>query len=214
MTVTVFGANAGNSGGCVDTHIREANATTNYGSDTTIEINRWNTNDTAHAVARFTGVPAVIPTSATINSVTMTCYISSWNGTDTNFNTGWYELKRAFVDTQATWNIYSTGNNWQTAGGFGANDAGGLLTSYVTGPVTAGNPATFPTSAELVTYVQTCVAAAADPQFIAQRIDDTPFVSMYLVSANGTAGQRPILTVDWSSGPAPRIIVPTTSINL
>lgn len=33
-----------------------------------------------------------------------------------------YPLKRAWVANQATWNIYSTGNNWQTAGGFGAND--------------------------------------------------------------------------------------------
>lgn len=31
-------------------------------------------------------------------------------------------VKRAFVASQATWNIYSTGNNWQTAGCRGAND--------------------------------------------------------------------------------------------
>ncbi len=33
-----------------------------------------------------------------------------------------YRSKRAWNTAQATWNIYSTGNNWQTAGGFGADD--------------------------------------------------------------------------------------------
>jgi len=33
-----------------------------------------------------------------------------------------YRLKKAFVASQATWNIYSTGNNWTTAGGFNAAD--------------------------------------------------------------------------------------------
>jgi hypothetical protein len=33
-----------------------------------------------------------------------------------------YRQKRAWVETQATWNNYITGNAWQTAGAFGAND--------------------------------------------------------------------------------------------
>jgi hypothetical protein len=33
-----------------------------------------------------------------------------------------YRQKRAWVETEATWNSYSTGNAWQSAGGFGAND--------------------------------------------------------------------------------------------
>lgn len=34
-----------------------------------------------------------------------------------------YRLQRAWVQNEATWNIFSAaGGNWQTAGGFGAND--------------------------------------------------------------------------------------------
>lgn len=33
-----------------------------------------------------------------------------------------YRLKQNWVEAQATWNVYSTGNNWQTAGAIGAND--------------------------------------------------------------------------------------------
>jgi hypothetical protein len=38
-----------------------------------------------------------------------------------------YECKRDFVDSQATWTEYSTGNSWQTAGGKGANDIGSTI---------------------------------------------------------------------------------------
>ena len=31
-------------------------------------------------------------------------------------------MKRDWVEAQVTWNIYSTGNSWQTAGATGAND--------------------------------------------------------------------------------------------
>lgn len=33
-----------------------------------------------------------------------------------------YRVKRAWVDSQVTWNIWKTSNNWQTAGAGGAND--------------------------------------------------------------------------------------------
>jgi len=33
-----------------------------------------------------------------------------------------FRLKRVVVFNQVTWTVYSTANNWQTAGGFGAND--------------------------------------------------------------------------------------------
>lgn len=33
-----------------------------------------------------------------------------------------FRTKRAWVEAQATWNVYSTGNSWSTAGGFHADD--------------------------------------------------------------------------------------------
>ncbi|HCS40401.1 MAG TPA: hypothetical protein DIW44_12560 [Anaerolineaceae bacterium] len=33
-----------------------------------------------------------------------------------------YRLKRPWVEAEATWNVYASGLNWQTAGGFGVND--------------------------------------------------------------------------------------------
>jgi hypothetical protein len=40
-----------------------------------------------------------------------------------------YGIKRVVVYNQATWNSYSTGNAWQTAGAAGANDRSGLMSN-------------------------------------------------------------------------------------
>lgn len=62
-----------------------------------------------------------LPADAIIESAILKLYLAaeySSNATTMSL----YRTKRAWVELQATWNIYSTGNNWQTAGGFGADD--------------------------------------------------------------------------------------------
>ncbi len=62
-----------------------------------------------------------LPADAVITSnsfyLTITSDLAEVGGT-----LGVYRQKRAWNYTQATWTIYSTGNNWETAGGFGTND--------------------------------------------------------------------------------------------
>lgn len=60
-------------------------------------------------------------TGATINSATLRAYITG--DASSNARTARvYRLKRIIVSNQVTWNSYSSGNAWQTAGGTGAND--------------------------------------------------------------------------------------------
>lgn len=54
------------------------------------------------------------------------CYFDTTTLTDTIAT---YRCKRAWVENQVTWNVYSTGNAWETAGGSGANDV-----DYTIGP--------------------------------------------------------------------------------
>lgn len=62
-----------------------------------------------------------IPVSATIDSATLSLY--ALLDVSSNARTArWFRQKRAWVEAQATWNIYSTGNSWSTAGGFHADD--------------------------------------------------------------------------------------------
>lgn len=65
--------------------------------------------------------PSTIPAGSTINSAK----IRLWLLTDYSSNArtcSVRRLKRAWVDSQGTYNEYSTGNSWQTAGGGGVND--------------------------------------------------------------------------------------------
>ena len=62
-----------------------------------------------------------LPAGAEITS----CVLSLYCYADQSTNARTYRVyrqKRAWVEGQATWNIYSTGNSWQTAGGFGSSD--------------------------------------------------------------------------------------------
>jgi len=64
---------------------------------------------------------STLPADAIISSAILSLYLSS-NLADNTRTFGVHRLKRAWVPAQATWNIYSTGNNWSTAGGFHADD--------------------------------------------------------------------------------------------
>lgn len=105
----------------IDTFIQSNAATTNRGTATGLEIgeNSGITKAVSRALIKFDLSP--IPSTAIISSATLT--ITPESDRSNNARTlSVYRQKRAWVETEATWNIYSTGNNWQTAGGFGAND--------------------------------------------------------------------------------------------
>ena len=62
-----------------------------------------------------------IPANAVITSATL----SLWTANDLSDNTRTirvYHLKRAFNESQPTWNLASTGVNWEVAGAPGVND--------------------------------------------------------------------------------------------
>lgn len=63
-----------------------------------------------------------IPAGSAIISATLSLWLNVENSSNSR-TMRLFRSKRDWVESQATWNQYSTGNNWQTAGGFGANDA-------------------------------------------------------------------------------------------
>jgi hypothetical protein len=71
---------------------------------------------------KFNGLSdGTIPSNAIVTSAILSLYLdSSLSNSTRTFRV--YRQKRVWVAAQATWNSYSTGNGWQTAGGFGAND--------------------------------------------------------------------------------------------
>jgi len=103
-----------------DTDISANNATTNYGSEINIRAGESDasTNNTRALIAFDL---STIPSYAIITSAKLNLYLYDDFASNIRIKRV-YRLKRAWVEAQATWNIYSTGNNWSTAGAFGADD--------------------------------------------------------------------------------------------
>jgi hypothetical protein len=113
-----------------------------------------------------------------------------------------YRVKRAWVENQATWNVYSTGNNWQTAGCEGANDR----------EATPIGSQAFANSGSPITVTVTLDAAGLS--LVKEMINGTfanngfllhfdtevnDWVAFYS-SYDSTAGNRPLCTLTGNSG--------------
>ena len=107
----------------IDTFLHRDTATTNYGTNTSLFIgNNGGGTNTYRTLIKFAGLSdGTVPQSSNIISATLSlyCYAEA-SGNARTLRV--YRSKRVWVEAQATWNIYSTGNNWATAGGFGADD--------------------------------------------------------------------------------------------
>lgn len=107
-----------------NTTIDSANPTLNYNTTAGIKDNLYvgeaNTGvQTLRTLISFNF--SQIPSSEVCISATLVLY--QWALQSSNTRTlEVFRQKRNWNKDQATWNLYSTGNSWQTAGGFGAND--------------------------------------------------------------------------------------------
>lgn len=94
--------------------------TGNFATDTTIVVGEWNAGSSIERTLIKFDLSS-LPSDAVISSATLSLYAL----TDLSSNARTvrvYRVKRAWVESQVTWNIWSTGNNWSTAGGFHADD--------------------------------------------------------------------------------------------
>jgi hypothetical protein len=133
MTTATIGDNTGNThAGTDDAQIQEPNATTNYGSGTTMEVTKFSAGSHTHSLVKFTGL-SNISGPVTVSAATLYLYNTS-NAGNTTIEAR--RLLRNWVEAQATWNVYSTGNSWTTAGGLSdSNDR----SSTVSGSVAIAN---------------------------------------------------------------------------
>jgi hypothetical protein len=200
-TVIISDDTGADFSGVEDVRIRLAAPTSNDGSGATLEATAYDVGDDNRFLIRFAGL-SNIPSTATIDSVTLTlnCSANLANLSAPN-EVQIYRCTRAFVEGQATWNIYSTGNSWATAGGTGTGDSEASA-SHVEAPSAGTGDKTF-SSAGLIADVQAWVDGSVtnngwlvkhsgDPSGSAQ-------TKVYeFVSSEGTDGSRPELSVTYT----------------
>jgi hypothetical protein len=204
MTTKVFGNNGGDDyTGTADTQIHEASATTNYGTDTTGEVTKYGAGDWTRVLLKFTGITN-IPAGSNVTAVTIDFYHDA-AGQDTSAHTfSFYKLSRAWVEGQATWNQYSSGNNWATAGGMGTGDAAASASASVArgggGGSSYGAYLTVASTSQLVADVQSWVDGTTNNGWIVDRTDASNDSTYSIFDMHeGTDGQRPKLTVTYSA---------------
>jgi len=183
-----------------DCFLYSAGATTNY--DGLLQAGVYLTGaDIRHGLLKFNGLSdGSIPSNAVVSSavlsiVTLTDYATASETISV------YRVKRAWVTNQATWNIYSTGNSWQTPGGTGANDYDSTaIGSHLMGAAEAvGTNHDFALTA---LAIQEMISGAfANNGFMLKSPDvTTNTLYAYSARADATEAYRPRLVVTYTAG--------------
>lgn len=178
--------------------IEDANATTNYSANAYIQVGEWNGGAaTDRALIQFD--LASIPVNSQITGVNLKLYDEGLNLSDNNRTMRVFRVLRTWVDSQSTWNIYSTGNSWGTAGCANtttdreATDIGTItmpateVAGYVTIPLT-------------VSAIQAMIPGGSftNNGFLLQM--DTETNDMHQFSDQTVANQQPILEITYAGG--------------
>jgi hypothetical protein len=116
--------------GNLDTTISQHAPTTNFASAATILVDGDDPGNSGHDLSTLTKWDvASIPAGSTIRSAQIKLNVV--NVSSLTYEV--YEMKRAWVESQATWNQYATGAAWQTPGGLGTGDRGSTALATLTG---------------------------------------------------------------------------------
>jgi hypothetical protein len=191
-----------------DTFILSATPTTNYGTNALIAIGDSSAAASAayRILAKFdlSGIPA----NAKI--ITAALELNEYQAYDTAGTGSWtaalYAMLRDWVEAEATWNQYSSGNNWTTAGASGAGDIGSAVDGITLDGTAAVGFVTW-NGAGLAALVQAWVEGSVSNYGVLIAAPTAEYKGVAPLSANlfrsnvyATSGDRPKLTVTYSMG--------------
>src|SRR3989344_2490397 len=201
-----------NYSGTTDTYINTYSKLTNYGSATILALYPYNS---VKPIIRFD--LSAIPANAIINSATLSMYASSWGGSSGNNKNLIYQiLDKNWQESQANWNIYSTSNNWSTAGlGYGTDIASSPSVTIVTGYA----PAPMWVDLNVATLVQNWVNGTYPNYGVAYSNTYTsggggPTPQFYSSEYTTDTALRPKLVINYTVPGDPDIEAPSIPANL
>lgn len=139
-----------------------------------------------------------IPAGSVIDSATLSLMVE----TDVSSNARTFRVfrvKRVWVPAQATWNIYSTGNNWGTAGCSNTTsdrEATDIGNTSFSASETVGQFKDFTLTASVVQDM----VAGTNNGFLVQADTETDDGYGFFTSENGTESKNPKLVVTYHAG--------------
>jgi hypothetical protein len=177
--------------GTRDTYISQGSPTSNFGASTTIKVNGAAGNDLSGLVKWDI---SSIAAGNVVQTVTITFNVTNKSANSYQV----YELKRPWVENQATWNVYATGSNWSVPGAQGSSDRGSTVLGTVTASALGSYTLTLNSSG--VALVQSWVnTPSTNNGIIIANATNTDNLVLSSRSAT-TPAKRPKLTVTYVGG--------------
>jgi hypothetical protein len=179
--------------GNTDTTISQHLPATNFASTSTILVDGDDPGGTGHDLSTLIKWDvSSIPAGSTIRSAAIRLNVVNVSPLTYEI----YEMKRAWVEGQATWNQYATGLAWQTAGALGTSDRGSTALATLTGSTLGAHTMTLNSAglALLTTWVNTPANNRGLVISDGANADGADFSS----SEGATASLRPQLTVTYT----------------
>ncbi|MBD3388053.1 MAG: DNRLRE domain-containing protein [Candidatus Altiarchaeales archaeon] len=134
-----------------------------------------------------------IPSYATVTGVNLSVYI-----VDQGDAYAFYQVKRDWVESEVTYNEYSSGNSWETAGAKGANDIGSTVLARLPGTGYSGNQ-TIQFNPDGIALVQDWVdGTTSNYGFIIVNVSMTGGTD--IASSEGDTERHPVLAVTYQYG--------------
>jgi len=179
--------------GTRDTHISEAKPRANFGTASAVRVD-GDVGSGKDLVGLLMWDVSSIPAGSAVQAVTITFEVTDKSGKPYEV----YEVRRPWLENQATWNVYATGANWSTPGAKGSLDRGSTVLGTVSGSA-------------LGSYVLTLNASGVA---LVQSWVDNPSANNGILIANAanadglavnsrnasTAAKRPKLAVTYAPG--------------
>ena len=174
----------------IDTHIDSASPTSNSGADVYLA-----TGGTQRSLLKFDF--SSIGFVSYVNSATLTLTVGQASGATLQSALNVYRQKRAWVEGQATWNIYATGSNWQTAGGFGTNDCEQTSIGSVTPATNPSAGTAYNISLDTTAIKDMINGAFTNNGFLLKKASETNDRIIWASSGNTTTSYRPKLVIEY-----------------
>lgn len=200
-TVSIGANSSADFAGAADTQLREIAPTTNYASGTDLEVTKYDSGDWTTALLKFTGLSS-IPADATVTAVSIFLYqFGTATGADGTYVVAAKRLLRDWVPAEATWDVWSTGNNWTSGGAFGnASDRNNVVAFESAGLGLTSGYVQLTGNATAVAEVQAIVeGSASNYGWMLERTDAADDLAIRAFrSSEGTDEQRPYLVVTYT----------------
>lgn len=180
-----------------DAMLNQQSATTNNGTGTTSDIGKKSAK-TRRFIWKPIGFSTSIPSDAIIDSAFFRVTQTGGDRAPFTLSTSIYQMTQSWIESQTTWNIRSTGNNWTSAGGtFNSTTAFATLNI----PRTTNGTQYIYNVKNLVDYWQLNRSMSpVRPDSMGLMIKQTNETTLdkklqFGTSENGTASNMPMLTV-------------------